>query len=347
MRNILAIAPLIALAVACSDKREREAPAAEPPPAVTVAPVALRPLASGVTVSGVLVAREEAAVGAELSGYRVLRVLADESDAVRRGQALALLDPTLLEGEIARAQVAAERARSEYARIADLKGRGVIAEETIAQRGFEARSAEAALADLRTRRARLSLRSPVGGVVLSRALRPGDISGAGGTDPYFRIARDGLFEVDAEVPEDQLAQVRIGNRVPVQLATGERFEGTVRLIGRRVDPQTKLGRVRILLPRDRSQRVGGFATASLGEGTRTVPAVPERAVQYTAGGATVSVIGAGDRVQRVPVRTGGRAGGYVELLSGPRSGARVILGGGALVLPGDRVRPVPATGQAR
>lgn len=346
MRQI-GLAGALLLAACSGEEAKRAAPASEPPPAVSVAPVALRPLAGGVTVSGVLVAREEASIGAELSGYRVLRVLADEGDFVKRGETLAMLDGALLQGEIARAQVAAERARSEYARIADLKGRGVIADETIAQRGFEARSAAATLSDLRTRRARLQLRAPVAGLVLSRALRPGDVSGAGGTDPYFRIARDGLFELDAEVPEEQLARVRVGNRVPVQLATGERFDGAVRLISRRVDPQTKLGRVRILLPQDRAQRVGGFATASLAERARSVPAVPERAVQYTAGGATVSVVGDGNRVQRVPVRTGGRAGGYVELVAGPRPGTRVILGGGALVLPGDQVRPVAATGQAR
>lgn len=345
MRLIGLAAPL-ALAACSSEEAKRTAPASEPPPAVSVAPVALRPLAGGVSVSGVLAAREEAAVGAELSGYRVLRVLADEGDLVRRGEALALLDPALLGGEIARAQVAAERAESEYARIADLRGRGIIADETIAQRGFEARSAAAALADLRTRRERLSLRAPVGGVVLARSLRPGDISGMGGTEPYFRIARDGLFELDAEVPEDALAQVRVGDRVAVALTTGERFTGTVRLISRRVDPQTKLGRVRILLPRDGAQRAGGFATATLAAADRTVAVVPERAVQYAAGGATVSVIDAGNRIRRVPVRTGARDGGLVELISGPQPGTGVVLGGGTLVLPGDQVRPVVA-GQAR
>ncbi len=340
--RLISLAAILALAACSSDKETSKAPASDPPPTVTVAPVALRPLAGGVNVSGVLVAREEAAVGAELSGYRVLRVFADEGDTVRRGETLALLDPALLGGEIARAQVASERARSEYARVADLRGSGVIADETIAQRGFEARSAAAALAELRTRRERLTLQAPVSGVVLARGVRPGDISGAGGTDPYFRIARDSLFELDAEVPEDALAQVRAGASAQVTLVTGERFTGTVRQISRRVDPQTKLGRVRILLPSDRSQRVGGFATATLSAGDRVVAAVPERAVQYAAGGASVTIVGAGNRIQRVAVRTGARADGFVELIEGPEPGTRVVLGGGALVLPDDPVKPVAA-----
>jgi HlyD family secretion protein len=54
------------------------------------------------------------------------------------------------------------------------------------------------------------------------------------------------------------------------------------------------------------------------------------------------VLGPGDRARRVPVKTGARSNGLVEILQGPGPGARVLLGGGAFVLDGDKVRPVPA-----
>ena len=49
-----------------------------------------------------------------------------------------------------------------------------------------------------------------------------------------------------------------------------------------------------------------------------------------------------NRVRQVPVRTGGRAKGLVELLEGPPAGSRVALGGSAFVLNGDKVRPTEA-----
>lgn len=336
----MAVAPLLVVLAACSDEKTQDSAPPEPPPAVRVVTVTLRVIAGGVTVSGTLVPREEAAVGAELAGYRVLSVLAEEGDRVEAGQPLATLDPALLEGEIARVTVAAERARSEYARVADLKGRGVIAEETIAQRGFEARNAAAQLADLKTRRARLTLRAPVGGLVLSRSLRLGDVSGAGGSEPYFRIARDMLFELDAEVPEALFGEVRLGQRLSVDLASGEQFTGTVRLVSPRVDPQTKLGRIRVLLPRDPRLRAGGFATATLSDAGAPGPALPEQALQYTAGGVSVAVLGPDKRIRRVPVQTGVRGEGWVALTQGPPVGTRVVMGGGALLLPGDQVTPV-------
>jgi HlyD family secretion protein len=45
-----------------------------------------------------------------------------------------------------------------------------------------------------------------------------------------------------------------------------------------------------------------------------------------------------DRVRRIAVRTGRRADGLVEMIEGPKAGARAVLGGGAFVLEGDKVR---------
>jgi HlyD family secretion protein len=57
---------------------------------------------------------------------------------------------------------------------------------------------------------------------------------------------------------------------------------------------------------------------------------------------SVVTLTSGNRARRVPVRTGRRAGGWVELLSGPGPGTVVLLGGGAFVLDGEQVRPTAA-----
>lgn len=330
---------LLGLLAGCGEEAAKTTQKADPAPLVTAASVVLRPIDRELSLSGVLVAREEAAVGAELTGYRVLRVLVEEGDVVRQGQALAVLDPALLDQEVAQARTAAERAASEYRRVADLTGSGVVAEETIEQRGFEAQSTAAKLRDLQERRARLTLRAPVAGRVLARTIKPGDVSGA--ADSGFRLARGGLMELDAQIPEAELGRVRVGTAMEVRLASGEVLTGSVRLVSPAVDPDTKLGRVRILLPAHPALRVGGFATARIDAAGAPVPTVPERAVQYRAGGPTVTVIGAGDRVWRVAIRTGETGGGFVELVQGPPVGARVVMGGAAFVLPGDKVRVSP------
>jgi HlyD family secretion protein len=198
--------------------------------------------------------------------------------------------------------------------------------------------ASAQLKDLLTRQALMTIRAPVSGRVLERTIRPGDVASL--STVMFRIARGGLVELNAELPEADLARVAPGSHAEVEVPSGSRVTGVIRLISPMVDPQTRLGRVRILLPVRPDLRPGGFGRAVFGEAIRPSAAVPESAIRFDASGASVMLVDAQNRVHRQPVRTGQRAGGYVELLQGPPPGALVALGGGAFVLEGDHVRPV-------
>ena len=320
-----------------------------------VARVLNEPLASALTVSGILTPREEAAVTSELSGYKVAQVFVDQGDWVKAGQPLAQLDDTLLRSQIAQQTavvtqqvLAAERSESQAKNVEGLDNQGVLSQEDIDTRRFQAKSARASaiaaqaqLDDLKTRQARLTLRAPVSGPVLQRNVRPGDLpAGAASGQPLFRIARDGLIEIDAEAPEDDLAKFKAGMRADVTLSDGAKVTGTVRLVSPEIDQTTKLGRVRILLPVRSDLRPGGYAYARL-PGIKTNGLVaPDRAVSYDADGAAVYVVDPSNRVHRVPGRTGDRAGGFVELLQGPPAGSRVLVTGASFVLDGDKVSPV-------
>lgn len=358
----VAAALLVALALlalaACSgsgpdSQPKRTGKPAEPARAVRIARVQLEPIAGGFGASGLLVPREEAAVGSELAGYRVAQVLVEEGDRVARGQPLARLDDTLLRARIAqaRANVAqavanAARARGEADRVRGLDETGVLSVELVQQRRFEAESAQAAvevaraqLAGLGTEASRLTVRAPVAGLVLERTVRPGDVAAAG-AQPMFRIARDRLIELAAEVPEHELARIEPGARAVVTLPSGVELAGSVRRVAPRVDPQTKLAEVRVGLPVSESLRAGGYARVAFEREARPVPAVPEKAVHFESSGPLVVVIGADDRARRVAIRPGARARGWVELTQGPPVGTRVALGGGVFLLDGDLVEPV-------
>jgi HlyD family secretion protein len=328
------------------------------PRSVRVARVVDQPLASTLTVSGLLTPREEAAVTSELSGYKVEKVYVDQGDWVKAGQPLAQLDDTLLRSQIAEQQavvaqqtLAAERAESQAKNVEGLDNKGVLSQEDIDTRRFAAKTAraqvvaaQAQLDDLKTRQARMTLRAPVSGPVLARYVRPGDLpSGASAGQPLFRIARDGLIEIDAEVPEADLSKLKPGLQADVTLPDGGSATGTVRLISPEVDQTTKLGHARILLPVRSDLRPGGYAYARL-PGVKTNGLVaPDRAVSYDADGAAVYVVDPSNRVHRVAVRTGQRSGGFVELLQGPPAGSRVLVTGASFVLDGDKVAPVEGT----
>jgi HlyD family secretion protein len=353
-RTALMIGALAAAAaLAACDKKP--APAPSPPRAVRVARVLNEPLAGALQLSGLLVPREEAAVTSELSGYKVAKVFVDQGDWVKAGQPLAQLDDTLLRAQIAeqaalvtQQTLAAERAESQARNVEGLDDKGVLSQEDIDARRFQAKSARAAavaaqaqLDDLKTRQARLTLRAPVSGPVLARNVRPGDLpAGAASGQPLFRIARDGLIELDAETPEADLAKLKAGQKAEVTLPDGANVEGHIRLVSPEVDQTTKLGRARILMPVRPDLRPGGYASARIAEVRTTGLVAPDRAISYDAEGAAVFVVDAANHVHRVAVRTGQRAGGFVELLQGPPAGSRVLVSGSSFVLDGDTVAPV-------
>ena len=182
------------------------------------------------------------------------------------------------------------------------------------------------------------MRAPVDGLVIERAVRPGDMSAT--ATPWFRMAKDSQIELAADVGEDALDKIRTGDPAQVTLADGSRVQGRVRLVSPRVDAGTKLGKVKISLPVAANIRAGGFASAAFLGASRSALAVPETAVRYDANGAAVMVVGPDNKVSRVPVSTGQRGGGYVELLTGPPAGSRVVERAGAMLVPGDVIRPV-------
>lgn len=337
------IRPALALLIAASALAAcgSETPAEDAAPvaqAVTVTTVASRPLSGGVSASGMLLPREEAAVGSELSGYRVASVRAEEGDWVRAGQALAQLDDTLLKAQIDQQAAQTAQAEAQAARVAGLDNEGILSQEQIETRRFQAQAAKAALAEMRTRQSRMSITAPVSGRVLERTVRPGDVAGASAV--WFRIARDGLVELEAQMNETDVAKVRPGQTAQVTLPSGAVVNGQVRLVSPRIDPQTKLATVRVRLPVRDDLRPGGFARAVFNPTGAAVLAVPESAIRYDADGPSIVSVDANNRTKLVPIRTGARSGGFVELVQGPPAGTRILQSAAAFALDGDLVRPV-------
>jgi HlyD family secretion protein len=347
-RTTIAAALLVASVglTACGDKKDK-APAAAAAQArtVSVGSIETRPLGGGVEASGLLVSREEAAVGSELSGYRVARLYADEGDWVRAGQPLVQLDDTLLRAQVDQQAALTAQAQAEAARVAGLDGEGVLSQEQIETRRYQAKAQEAALKELRTRVSRMTITSPVSGLVLQRGVQPGQIAG-GGTTPWFTIARDGLVELDAEVNEADLAGVRAGQSAQVSLPSGQSISGVVRLVSPRVDSGNRLGKVRVRLPVRPDLRPGGFGRATFGASGASVVAVPESAIRYEADGLFLMTVDSNNRAHQVAVKVGQKGGGWAQLVQGPPAGTRVVLGGASFVTDGDVIRPSAPTQQA-
>jgi HlyD family secretion protein len=355
-RSTLALLAASALALSACHKPKPAESAAQQARTVTIVRVEPRGITGAVAASGDLVPREEAAVSPEVNGFRVADVLVDVGSWVKKGQTLVRLDPALIQAQIAQqtaiaAQAAAQsaQAQDQANRVRDLDNTGVLSQEQIDQRRFQARAAQAtaqaqaaALRDIKTRAGKFAVTAPVAGLVLEKTVRPGDISAVGGATPWFRLARDGQIELSAQLSEGDLARLRVGQAATVTTPSGAEVTGHIRLISPQIDAKSKLGEVRINLPVRSDIRAGGYARAVFGDATGAALAVPEAAVRYDADGASVMVLQSDNRVKRVVVQTGERGSGLVQLISGPPAGTPVVAGASSLLLDGDLVKPAGA-----
>lgn len=320
---------------------------------VTVAVASTQDLGRVVTASGTVSAWEEVPVGAETGGLTATAVLTDEGRYVRQGQVLVQLNDTLLRAQlrqqdasVASAQATLEQANNSLARARELREQGFlsqaaldarIAEQATAQAQLSA--AQAARAETAARLAQASIRAPVSGLVISRNVTRGQIVQPGAE--LFRIVRDGRLELDAQVPETELALVRPGQTARVSSEDIGETSGTVRIVTPEVDPETRLGLARISLSGGGGLRPGMFARAQIDVGAQATVVVPSGAVVYRENRAGVFVVGDENTVTFQEVEVLARRD-HLTSVAGLAEGARVVVEGAGFLSQGDRIRVAPA-----
>lgn len=317
-------------------------------------------------VEGLRIVELLADEGDNVTAGQVLARLARDTVTVQLAQndaALARSEAGIAQArnQIVQAEATAVEARAALARTQALKLTGNATQEILDQRTSLARGAEARLAaaqdglalaqadmaqtraqrkELDLRLARTEIRTPVAGIVSRRTARVGTNTALGG-EALFRIIVNGEVELEAEVLEMHLPRLSVGAPVEVFAASGRSVTGRVRLLPAEVDRTSRIGRVRIALPRDPDLRIGAFARARVIIARRDAVAVPSSAVVFGEGGATVQTL-RDDKVVVLPVTVGITAEGYSEIRTGLSDGQVVVARAAGFLRQGDTVRPIAA-----
>ena len=180
---------------------------------------------------------------------------------------------------------------------------------------------------------RLTIRSPIDGVVAELSVREGAtvMSGA----PLFRINGLRSVWINAEVRESEAGRVRAGGVVEVRAAAlpGKVFKGKVGAILPQVDAATRTlnARIEIANP-DFELKPGMFATVDFASAApREALVVPSEAVIQT-GKRSVVILAQGDgRFAPVEVEAGTEANGRTEIRKGLEAGQKVVVSGQFLI----------------
>ncbi len=322
-------------------------------PHVTVIVPTRQPVDRVLSATGSLAARREMPVGVVGEGGMVTRVLVEPGQWVGAGQVLATIERSVqaeqnnsLSAQINVARADARIAQAELDRSMQLVARGFISKADVDRKtatrdaaAARVRVAEAQLGESRARTGRLDIRAPAAGLVLTRAVEPGQVVGAG-SGVLFRMAKGGEMELRAQLNEMDLATLRAGVAAQVTPVGSDRsFDGQVWQVSPVIDPDSRQGVARIALSYDPALRPGGFATARIVAGSVDAPLLPESSIQSDQKGSFLYVVDKNDTIVRRDVKVGNVSDGGITILSGLSNGERVVLSAGAFLNPGDKVVP--------
>jgi membrane fusion protein, heavy metal efflux system len=290
---------------------------------------------------------------------RILQLLAKAGDRVAKGQLLFTIDsPDLVQAESTLISAAGvlKNANSTLARaqglypiqgIAEKDYQQAVSDQQAAEAGYRgARDAvrifgktDAEMDRIEAQRqvdASMPVPSPISGVVTARNAAPGTLVQPGGTPAPYAVADVSTKWLLADVPEADLAALRLGQAVDVHvLAYPTRaFHATVTYISESVDPNTHRATVRSQVsdPND-ELRAQMFATYTVHVGNPVqVLAVPAEAV-VREGDGTMSIWVTTDQRHfvRRTVHLGEQQAGYDAVLDGLRAG-ELVAATGALYL---------------
>lgn len=322
-------------------------------PTVTVIVPGQSNVARTITASGALAARRDQPVGVAGEGGLVRAVLVDAGSWVRQGQVLATIDRSVqsqtaaqLAASIQVARADAALAQNEYDRSAALVGRGFVSKADLDRKkasrdsaNARVRVAQAQLGAAQAQIGRLDIRAPTSGLILSRSIEVGQIV-SGGAGALFRLARGGEMEMRAQMSQQDLAGMRVGLPASVTpLGSTTSISGSIWQVSPIIDPQSRLGEVRIQVPYSAAIRPGGFAEARIAAGSTTAPLLPQSAVLSDEKGNYVYIVNAKDQIERRPIKIGTVNSGGVTIVEGLSGQESVVLSAGPFVNVGQKVAP--------
>jgi RND family efflux transporter MFP subunit len=336
-----------------ADNKAAGGKAAGQVPTVTVVVPGQSSVGRTIVASGPLAAKRDQPIGIAGQGGRVVRVLADAGTWVNAGQTLAVVDRSVqtqqaaqLAAQVQAAKADATLAQSNYERALALEGRGFVSKADIDSKRAsrdaayaQVRVAEAQLNATRAQIGQLNVVAPTSGLILARNVELGQVVSPG-SGALFRLAEGGQMEMQAQLSQQDLAFVHTGMPASVTpVGSKTSIAGTVWQVAPVIDPQSRLGQVRIQIPYTPAVKPGGFAEARITGGSTTAPVLPQSAVLSDERGNYVYIVNAKNEVERRDIKIGTVNDDGVTIASGLSGNEAVVLSAGPFLNPGQKVNP--------
>ncbi|MEN9437443.1 MAG: hypothetical protein RIR09_2098 [Pseudomonadota bacterium] len=351
-KSIVGVAALVAATLvlsACS----KSVPTAEPIRAVKIVTVGVQSMQTGSEFAGEVRARVESRLGFRVGGKIVLRQ-AQLGQHVKAGEVLAQLDPQdyQLSAQAAKAQVAVattnrDLAAADFKRFKELRDKNFISGAELERREAGLKAAQAQLDQAQAQfsgqgnqEGYTKLVANVSGVVTGVDAEVGQVVAAG--SPVVRVAQDGPRDVVFSVPEDKVANIKVGSAVDVRVwASNATSKGVVREVAASADPVTRTFGVKVAMDAADKLALGttvSVAPRAFDRSGQQVIKLPTSALVKDGNSASVWVLDSTSMtVNLQPIQVATVDGNDVVIAGGLQPGMRIVSAGVHVLAPGQKV----------
>jgi membrane fusion protein (multidrug efflux system) len=330
-------------------------------PEVEVLIVAPAPATQTREWPGRLLALHKAEVRARVDGV-VEKRLFKEGSWVRAGQPLFSIDYGLYQAALAAARASADLARLTLARHRALLKEGAVSQQELDQSLAAHQSAQAALSKAQLDAVNARVGAPISGYIGRALVTQGALVSKSeatslalieNTDRMsvdFTESYSDLLKLTQDIAQGKSAAPAQGAQVELLLEDGSVYPLPGRLVAadRSIDPNTGSMTVRAEFPNPQHTLMSGafvrvrVAHAQLPQAIR----IPQRALQASAQGQSVTIVDQENKTAVRPVKTEGMSGEDWLVSEGLAAGDRVVVHGLQKIKPGMVVAPAPWNAQA-
>lgn len=324
--------------------KEGEDAKAQAVPVETVA-VARRTVAASYTGTASLEPLAEAQVVAKASGV-ALQVLVEEGQAVKAGQTLVRLDPDRARLNLAQTEAQMRKLENNFRRSQQLAEQQLVSASDHDQLRYDLENARAAHRLAALELSYTNVIAPISGVIASRSIKTGNFVQI--NSPIMRIVDNSRLETTLNVPERELATLKAGQPVHMQVDAlpGETFEGRVDRIAPVIDAGSGTFRVICAFEGGGMLQPGMFGRIRIDYDRRAdALAIPRQALLDDEGDPAVYVVRDGKAV-RTKIETGYTDGAFVEVRGGLEPGDAVVTAGKVALRDGSDVQVIGAPAKA-
>lgn len=275
---------------------------------------------------------------AENSG-RVTKVLVDEGDAVRVGQVLAVIKGDQLNVQLQNAKASYDNAVNDAKRYESAFQTGGVTKQQLDQSKVALANAKAQYDQVRISLGDASIKSSINGIVNKRNIEPGSVVSPGTV--LFELVNVSTLKLKVNVPESQVATLKVGNTVKVTASVypDKEFSGKITFIAPKADGSLNFPvEITITNNPNNELKAGMYGSATFGTSSKQPSVLTIPRVAFVGGVGNNQVFVVKDSVAKLTKVTSGRIfGEEVEVLKGINEGETVVTSGQINLADGSKV----------